>query len=116
MPTTGRTTAELLPRFETVTYRERRRTRPGGHQRVGRDPVRPGDRVALLGFTSVDYTSVDIALIGLGAVSVPLQTSAPVAQLRPIIAETGTDPSSPRASTISATPSSWSSPASRRLA
>ena len=52
------------------------------------DPVRPGDRVALLGFTSVDYTSVDMALIGLGAVSVPLQTSAPVAQLRPIVAET----------------------------
>ena len=52
------------------------------------DPVRPGDRVALLGFTSVDYTCVDIALIGLGAVSVPLQTSAPVGQLRPIISET----------------------------
>ena len=48
-----------------------------------------GDRVALLGFTSIDYTAVDIALIGLGAVAVPLQTSAPVAQLRPIVAETG---------------------------
>ncbi|HTH87385.1 carboxylic acid reductase, partial [Mycobacterium sp.] len=46
------------------------------------------DRVAILGFTSVDYTTVDMALLRLGAVSVPLQTSAPVAQLRPIAAET----------------------------
>ena len=40
------------------------------------------------GFTSVDYTVVDIALTQLGAVSVPLQTSAPQAQLQPIVAET----------------------------
>ena len=51
-------------------------------------PVRPGDRVAILGFASVDYTTVDLALIQLGAVSVPLQTSAPLAQLQPIVAET----------------------------
>ena len=51
-------------------------------------PVKPGDRVAILGFTSVDYTTVDTALIELGAVSVPLQTSAPVTTLRPIVAET----------------------------
>ena len=50
--------------------------------------MRPGDRVAILGFTSIDYTTVDMALLRLGAVSVPLQTSAPVAQLRPIAAET----------------------------
>ncbi len=42
----------------------------------------------MLGFTSVDYTTVDMALVQIGAVSVPLQTSAPVAQLRPIVAET----------------------------
>ena len=42
----------------------------------------------ILGFTSIDYTTVDMALLRLGAVSVPLQTSAPVAQLRPIAAET----------------------------
>ena len=34
-------------------------------------PVRPGDRVCVLGFTSVDYTTVDMALVQLGAVSVP---------------------------------------------
>ncbi len=85
---TGRTSVELLPRFETITYREL-------SDRVGSvaidlagDPVRPGDRVCVLGFTSVDYTTVDMALVQIGAVSVPLQTSAPVAQLRPIVAET----------------------------
>ena len=50
--------------------------------------VEPGDRVAILGFTSVDYTIIDMALALCGAVSVPLQTSAPAATLRPIIAET----------------------------
>ena len=85
---TGRTTAELLPRFQTISYGNLSERVQSITNALAGDPVRPGDRVALLGFTSVDYTSVDIALIGLGAVSVPLQTSAPVAQLRPIISET----------------------------
>ena len=42
----------------------------------------------MLGFTSVDYTSIDIALGRIGAVSVPLQTSAAIAQLLPIVTET----------------------------
>jgi fatty acid CoA ligase FadD9 len=50
--------------------------------------VHPGDRVAILGFASVDYTVIDMATISLGAVSVPLQTSAPITSLRPIITET----------------------------
>ncbi|WP_062540704.1 carboxylic acid reductase, partial [Mycobacterium celatum] len=50
--------------------------------------VSPGDRVAVLGFTSVDYTTIDVALTQLGAVSVPLQTSAAITQLQPIVAET----------------------------
>src|SRR3954470_4916505 len=88
---TGRTSVELLPRFETITYRElwervgavaSALTRGPGH------PVEPGDRVAVLGFASVDYATIDMALVQLGAVSVPLQTSAPVSQLRPIVAET----------------------------
>jgi fatty acid CoA ligase FadD9 len=90
-PNTGRTSAELLHHFETVTYREL-------WARVGAlasaltgepaHPVLPGDRVAVLGFTSVDYTTIDMALIQAGAVSVPLQTSAALTQLRPIVAET----------------------------
>src|SRR6478736_5680003 len=87
-PDTGRTSVELLPRFDTISYAELSDRVNAITSALTGDRVRPGDRVALLGFTSVDYTCVDIALIGLGAVSVPLQTSAPVGQLRPIISET----------------------------
>ena len=52
------------------------------------NPVQPGDRVATLGFTSADYAIVDMALSLTGAVAVPLQTSAPVQQLHPILVET----------------------------
>jgi len=78
-PETGRTSVELLPWFETITYGEL-------WQRVGAvasaladgqgHPVQPGDRVCVLGFASVDYATIDMALVQLGAVSVPLQTSA----------------------------------------
>ncbi len=87
-PTTGRTSAELLPRFDTITYRELSNRVNAVAAGLTQNPVRPGDRVAILGFTSIDYTTVDMALLRLGAISVPLQTSAPVAQLRPIAAET----------------------------
>jgi fatty acid CoA ligase FadD9 len=90
-PVTGRTSLELLPRFETITYAEL-------WERVdvvvraltdsGEQSLRPDDRVCVLGFTSIDYATIDMALGQLGAVSVPLQTSAPVSQLLPIVAET----------------------------
>jgi fatty acid CoA ligase FadD9 len=85
---TGRTSAELLPRFETITYRELSDKINAAAAALTQNPVRPGDRVGVLGFTSIDYTTIDMALLRLGAVSVPLQTSAPVTQLRPIAAET----------------------------
>jgi fatty acid CoA ligase FadD9 len=90
-PRTGRTALELLPRFDTITYRELWHRAGAVAGALAGDPacsVRPGDRVCVLGFTSVDYTTVDLALIQLGAVAVPLQTSAPVSQLRPIVTET----------------------------
>ena len=73
----GRTTAELLPRFDTISYGELWERVQALAAALRAKPVRPGDRVAILGFTSVDYTVVDMALSRLGAVSVPLQTSAP---------------------------------------
>jgi fatty acid CoA ligase FadD9 len=85
---TGRTSAQLLPRFDTITYCELSDRVNSVSAALTQNPVRPGDRVAILGFTSIDYTIIDIALSRLGAISVPLQTSAPVAQLRPIAAET----------------------------
>lgn len=85
---TGRTSAELLPRFETITYRELSDRVNAVAAALTQNPVKSGDRFAILGFTSIDYTTIDMALTRLGAVSVPLQTSAPVSQLRPIAAET----------------------------
>jgi fatty acid CoA ligase FadD9 len=85
---TGRTSAQLLPRFDTISYRELSDNVATVAAGLTQNPVRPGDRVAVVGFTSVDYTTVDMALLRMGAISVPLQTSAPVTQLRPIAAET----------------------------
>jgi fatty acid CoA ligase FadD9 len=87
-PDTGRTSAQLLPRFDMITYRELRQRAGAIASAWTIKPVRPGDRVCILGFTSVDYTIIDVALIRLGAVAVPLQTGAALSQLRPIVAET----------------------------
>jgi fatty acid CoA ligase FadD9 len=84
----GRTVAALQPRFDTITYGELATRVRAVAAALADAPVAPGDRVAILGFTSSDYTIVDTSLTQLGAVSVPLQTSAPQTQLRPIVAET----------------------------
>ena len=84
----GRTTAKLLPHFDTVSYGELWQRVQALGASLQDQPVQPGDRIAILGFTSVDYTVFDIVTTQLGAVSVPLQTSAPQAQLQPIIEET----------------------------
>src|SRR5579875_1332279 len=87
-PTSGRTSAQLLPKFDTLTYRELGERVDALASAWAHGVVSPGDRVAVLGFTSVDYTTIDVALTQLGAVSVPLQTSAAITQLQPIVAET----------------------------
>ncbi len=86
-PQTHRTSAELLPSFETLSFGELWQRVQALANGWRDDPVRIGDRVAILGSPSIDYTVVDIALTQLGAVSVPLHT-APVSQLVPILAET----------------------------
>jgi fatty acid CoA ligase FadD9 len=86
--TGGRTTAKLLPHFDTVSYGQLWERVQALGAALHTHPVQPGDRIAILGFTSVDYTVFDIVTTQLGSVSVPLQTSAQQAQLQPIIAET----------------------------
>ena len=87
-PHTGRTNAKLLPWFSHVTYGELAE-RVGELSRALTDGlITTGDRVCVLGFTSVDYTTIDVALGVSGAVSVPLQTSAAITQLLPIVTET----------------------------
>jgi fatty acid CoA ligase FadD9 len=84
----GRTVAELQARFDTLTYRETWTRVKALADALAGNPVKPGDRVATLGFTSADYAIVDMALSLAGAVAVPLQTSAPAKQLQPILVET----------------------------
>ena len=87
-PKTGRTVAELLTHFETITYRELGDRIGAAARALSNDPVQAGDRVCVLGFTGVDYTTIDMALGQIGAVSVPLQTSAAITRLQPIVTET----------------------------
>lgn len=90
-PATGRSTLNFLPRFETVSYADlwaRVQAVAGDWHHHGQHPVRTGDFVCVLGFASIDYTAIECACIHLGAVVVPLQTSAPAAQHAPILAET----------------------------
>ncbi|BBZ56865.1 oxidoreductase [Mycolicibacterium phocaicum] len=86
----GRTVSRLLPRYDTITYGEAWRQIQAVDNALlsGPDAVAPGERVAMLGFTSAEFTIIDTALARAGVVAVPLQTSAPAEQLRPIIDET----------------------------
>jgi fatty acid CoA ligase FadD9 len=87
-PQTGRTSAKLMPWFDKVTYGELAHRVNELSRALADGLVSAGDRVTVLGFTSVDYTTIDVALGVVGAVSVPLQTSAAIAQLQPIVLET----------------------------
>jgi fatty acid CoA ligase FadD9 len=93
---TGRTSLELLPRFETIAYGELNDRADAAARALTDDTVWSGDRVAMLGFNSVDYTTIDLALVKLGAIQVPLQTGASTTHL-PILAEI-----EPRAMAVSA--------------
>ncbi|MGC7198377.1 fatty-acid-CoA ligase FadD [Mycobacteroides abscessus subsp. massiliense] len=86
----GRTTLRLLPRFDTTTYGElwsRTTSVAAAWHHDAAHPVKAGDLVATLGFTSIDYTVLDLAIMILGGVAVPLQTSAPASQWTTILAE-----------------------------
>ncbi|MBF4617861.1 thioester reductase domain-containing protein [Clavibacter sp. VKM Ac-2873] len=52
------------------------------------ETVAAGDRIAVLGTATADAVTLDLATWILGAVSVPLQASAPVAALQAIVGET----------------------------
>ncbi|MFE2941768.1 carboxylic acid reductase [Streptomyces sp. NPDC059255] len=90
-PRTGRVSARLLPHYETTTYRQlwsRIQAVASEWHHHPRRPLVAGDRVALLGFSSRDYATLNLACAQLGAVMVPLQTSAATGQLTSVMAET----------------------------
>lgn len=89
-PTTGRTTAQLLPRFETITYGELWANAQAIASAWRTDPVaptKPGDFVATVGFASTEYLTIDLVCGYLGLVAVPLQHSTTASRLQPIVAE-----------------------------
>jgi fatty acid CoA ligase FadD9 len=91
-PDTERSTLRLLPRFDTISYADlwaRIQAVAADWHHHEQHPVRAGDFVCVLGFGSIDYTAIECACIHLGAVVVPLQTSAPATQHAPILTETG---------------------------
>ncbi|QLY29720.1 carboxylic acid reductase [Nocardia huaxiensis] len=81
----GRRARRLLPEFESMTYGEL--WEHVGWVAAGL-PVRAGEFVCTLGFSSPDYVIVDLACVRVGAVAVPLQHSAAVSQWVSIIGET----------------------------
>jgi fatty acid CoA ligase FadD9 len=83
---TGQTVTEFLPHFETVSYRELSETADAIARGLS-TAVGSGDRLAILGFTSAEYTELDIATILLDAVVLPLTDSAPTEQLTTILDE-----------------------------
>ena len=89
-PETGRTATQLLPRFDTITYRDlwaNVRAIAAAWRQDADNPVAPGDFVATVGFASPEYLTVDLVCGYLGLVAVPLQHNAAASRLQPIIAE-----------------------------
>jgi fatty acid CoA ligase FadD9 len=89
-PATGRTTTQLLPEFDTITYRDlwdNVRAVAAAWRNDEANPVAPGDFVATLGFSSPEYLTIDLVAGYLGLVAVPLQHNAAASRLQPIVAE-----------------------------
>ncbi|WP_348540919.1 carboxylic acid reductase [Streptomyces sp. SAI-041] len=87
---TGRTELRLLQHYTTVSYAELWERAGAVAAEWAADTERPvgeGDFVAVYGFTSVDYTVLDLACLRAGAVSVPLPYSSSLGKLEPIVAE-----------------------------
>ncbi|GAB3223561.1 carboxylic acid reductase [Mycolicibacterium hippocampi] len=83
----GRRCLQVLPRFDTITYAELWSRVTATAAALADGFARSGDRIATLGFCSVDYTTIDMAVPMLGGVSVPLHAGAPAGQLLTIVEE-----------------------------
>ena len=81
-PQTGRTSATLMPWFDKVTYGELAH-RVNELSRAFRptDWCQPATGSAVLGFTSVDYTTIDLALARSARCPCRCRPARPLAQL-----------------------------------
>jgi fatty acid CoA ligase FadD9 len=87
----GRRSQRLLDHFETTTYRQvwaDVRALASVWQHDEHMKMQAGDLVCILGFAGAGYVIADLAATHVGAVSVPLQTNAPIPTLAGIVAET----------------------------
>ncbi len=87
----SRTLLEYNPVYITITYRELWERIQGVAAELFHNhhhPLRPREKVAILGFTSGEYANLDLACIRLGATVIPLQTASSMSQLEAILAET----------------------------
>ncbi|MEA5391197.1 SDR family oxidoreductase [Cyanobium gracile UHCC 0139] len=74
-PATGTTRRRILAEFRPITYRtlrDRVRCLAAAWHSDPDGAIRRGERVAIIGFASIDYAVIDLALAYIGAVPMPL--------------------------------------------
>jgi thioester reductase domain len=89
-PITKEISIKLLPQYKTITFKQlwdRVEHIANEWYHHPQYPLKDGDKVAILAFTSSDYACIDIACIRLGAVSIHLQTSSTKEQMQEIITQ-----------------------------
>lgn len=81
----------FLPSYKTLTYNQllhQIETIASEWHYNTANPIKEGDKVAILGFISADYIAIDITCVRLGLIAIHLQTSAEIKELDNIIKET----------------------------
>jgi fatty acid CoA ligase FadD9 len=89
-PDNGRVSRHLLSHFETISYAElwaRVRALAGFWQHDEARSLRADDRLCIIAFAGCDFVTADLAAMHNGAVVIPMQTNAPLAQLTGIVTE-----------------------------
>lgn len=90
-PATGATRRRTLAEFRPITYRTLRDRVRGLAGAWHSDPagvIRRGERVAIIGFASIDYAVIDLALAYTGAVPMPLSGHHSAAEFDAILERT----------------------------
>lgn len=90
-PATGRTVRRVLDHFEEISYRElwhRVRTLAGFWEHAEQHSLQPDALVTLIGFASIEYATLWMAGIHVGAVLVPMQANGALPQLQRVHDET----------------------------
>lgn len=90
-PVTSRVVLDYASTYSTITYKQlwaRACTIAAELQQNDIHPLRQGEKMAFLAFTSGDYAALDLACIRLGVTTIPLQSTASVPELAGILEET----------------------------